>query len=143
MIESRKKELYRTYGLLPALIQRIQVAAIQSMALYVAYIWWKNQKTDQNRLQKLIHKQTCLMTGIYFDTTIAAVISESGLISAHIMLDFLQRIYTYQLFNLSDSILNKDILPITLQIGDKNAQTKDQPVLYSIWASNKQVTTYS
>lgn len=58
--------------------------------------------------------------------------SKSGSISVHIMHDFQQHMYAYQLFSLPDSISTKDILPVTLQIGNENAQPKDQSELDSI-----------
>ncbi len=59
-----------------------------------------------------------------------------------LMLDFRQRMYAYRLLSLPESIPTKDILPITLRIGDGNAQPEDQPELDSIWASNQHITTY-
>ena len=79
---------------------------------------------------------------MYPSTPIAALVSESGLIPAHIMLDFRQRIYAYRLLSLPESIPTKDILPITLRRGDGNAQPEDQPELGSILASNQHITTY-
>ncbi len=40
--------------------------------------------------------------------------------------------YTYRLFNLPECISTKDILHITLRIGDENAQPEDPPKLDSI-----------
>ncbi len=140
--ESRIKGLSKTYGLPPALVRRIQVAAVQSIALFGAEIPWKNQKTYQNEIQKLINRQARSITGMYPSTPIAALMCESGLIPAHIMLDFRQRIYAYRLLSLPESIPTKDILPITLRRGDGNAQPEDQPELDSIWASDQHITTY-
>lgn len=47
--------------------------------------------------------------------------SESGLIPAHIILDFRQRKYAHRLFSLPESIPTKAILPATLQVGDGNS----------------------
>lgn len=79
---------------------------------------------------------------MYSSTPIAALMSKSGLIPTHIMLDFRQRMYAYRLLSLPDSVPTKEILPITLQIGDGNAQPEDQPELDYIWASNQRITTY-
>ena len=87
-------------------------------------------------MQKLINRQARSITGMYPSTPIATLISESGLIPAHIMLDFWQRMYSYRFLSLPESIPTKDILPITLRIGDGNAQPEDQSELDSIWASN-------
>lgn len=79
---------------------------------------------------------------MYPSTPIDALISESKLIPAHsILLDFWQRMYALRLLSLPDSITTKKILPVTLKIGDGNAQQEDQPELDFIWASNQQVTT--
>lgn len=58
------------------------------------------------------------------------------------MLDFWQFIYIYRLFSLRDSISSPDIFPIILQNEDRNAQRKNLLELYSIGASNLQVTFY-
>ncbi len=79
---------------------------------------------------------------MYPSTPIAALMSKSGLISAHIMLDFWQRIYAYNFFSLPESILTKNILFMILRIEDGNVQQEDQPKIDSIWASNQDITTY-
>ena len=48
--EGRIKGLSKTYGLSPALVRRIQIAAVQSVALYGAEIWCKTQKNHQNEI---------------------------------------------------------------------------------------------
>lgn len=47
----------------------------------------KIRKTHKNEVQKLINRQARLITGMYPRTPIAALISESDLILAHILLD--------------------------------------------------------
>ena len=54
--EARIRGLSKTYGLLPALVREIQIAAVQSVVLYGAELWWKNQKNHQNEIQKLINR---------------------------------------------------------------------------------------
>ena len=39
--EARIKGLSKTYGLCPGLVRRIQIAAVQSVALYGVELWWK------------------------------------------------------------------------------------------------------
>ena len=140
--ESRIKRLSKTFGLSSALIRRIQIAAVQSVALYAAELWWKNPKNHQIEIQKLINQQARSITGMYLSTPIDVLISESGLIPAHVLLDFEQRKYAHRIFSLPDSIPTKDILPIILRIGDGNAQPNDQPEKDAIWASNERITTY-
>ena len=79
---------------------------------------------------------------MYPSTPIDALISESGLTSAHVMLNFRQRKYAHRILSLPDSIPTKEILPITLRIGDGNAQPNEQPEKDAIWASNERVTNY-
>ena len=141
--EARIRGLSKTYGLSPALVRRIQIAAVQSVVLYGAELWWKNQKTHQNEIQKLINRQARSITGMYPSTPVPALMSESGLIPAHILLDFRQRRYAYRLLSLPESIPTKAILPITLRTGDGNAQPEDHPEHDSAWAYNGPIVNYS
>ena len=68
--------------------------------------------------------------------------SESDLITAHILLDFRQRKYAYRLVSLPDSIPTKVILPVILRTGDKHAQLEDQPKDDGIWATIQKVQSY-
>ena len=140
--ETRIKGLSKTYGLPPALVRRIQIAAVQSVALYGAELWWKSQKNHQNELQKLINRQARAITGMYPSTPIAALMSEAGLTPAHILLDFRQRKYAYRILSLPDSILTKEILPASLRVGDGDAQPEDQPEADLIWSSSQRITVY-
>lgn len=85
----------------------------------------------------MINRQARSITGMYPSTPILALMCESGLIPAHIILDFRQRKYAYRLLSLPDSISTKGILPITLRIGDDHAQPKDQPEGDGIWATHQ------
>ena len=79
---------------------------------------------------------------MYPSTPIDALISESGLIPAHALLDFRQRKDAHRILSLPDSIPTKEILPITLCIGDGNAKPNEQPEKDAIWASNEPITAY-
>ncbi len=124
------------------MVRRIQIALVQSIVLYRAELWWKNQKTHQNEIQKLINRQAWSITGIYPSIPVTALMSESRLILALIFVDFWQRKYAYRLLSLPESIPTKAILPINLQIGDGNAQPKDQPEDDGIWATHQKVKNY-
>lgn len=140
--ESRIKGLSRTYGLSPSLVRRIQIAAVQSIALYGAELWWKNQKNHQNEIQKLINRQAGAVTGMYSSTPIDDLISESGLTPAHVLLGFRQRKYVHRILSLPDLMPTKEILPITLRTGDGYAQPNEQSEKDAIWAGNERITTY-
>ncbi len=90
----------------------------------------------------MINQQAYSITRMYPSTLIDALISESGLTPAQIMLDFRQQKYAHRIFSLPDSILIKEILPVTLQIRDGNAQLNEQPENNTIWANNKRITNY-
>lgn len=79
---------------------------------------------------------------MYPSIPIDALISESSLTPAYVLLDFRQQKYAHRILNLPDSIPTKKILPITLQIGDKNAQPNKKPEKDAIWAGNEWITTY-
>lgn len=140
--EARIKGLSKTYGLCPELVRRIQIAAVQSVALYEAELWWKGQKNYQKDLQKLINRQARSITRMYQSSPIFLLMSNSRLLPAHILLDSRQRAYAHRLLSLPDSISTKDILPITLRTGDGNAQPEDLPKYDSIWTTNEQISTY-
>lgn len=80
---------------------------------------------------------------MYPSTSVTALMSESGLIPAHILLDFWQRKYAYRLLSLPESISTKAILPVTLRTGNGNVQPKDYPEHNSAWASNGPAINYS
>ena len=48
--EAQIKGLSKIYDLCPGLVQRIQVATVQSVALYRAKLWWKNHKNYEKDL---------------------------------------------------------------------------------------------
>lgn len=80
--EARIKGLSKTYGLCPGLVRRIQIAAVQSVALYGAELWWKGQKNYQKDLQKLINRQARSITRMYQSSPISPLMSDSGLLPA-------------------------------------------------------------
>lgn len=140
--EARIKGLSKIYGLCQGLVRRVQIAAVQSAALYRAELWWKSQKHYQKDLQKLINRQARSITGMYRSSPISPLMNESGLFPAHILLDSQQRAYAYRILSLPDSIPTKDILPITLRIGDGNVQPEDLPEYDLIWSTAQHIKTY-
>lgn len=48
-MEAKIRGLSKTYGLPLALVQHIQIAAVQLVVLYGAELWWKNQKPIKMR----------------------------------------------------------------------------------------------
>ena len=112
--EAQIKGLSKTYGLCPGLVERIQVTAVQSVALYGVELWWESQKNYEKALQKLINQQARSITGMYWSSPIFSLINDLGLLPAHILLNSWQQVYAYCILCLPDSVPTKDILPITL-----------------------------
>ena len=124
------------------LVRKIQIAAVQTITLFEAEIWWRGQKTYQEKIQKPLNRQGRAITGIYQSTPIGPLMGKLGLIPAHILLDYRQRIYAYRLLTLPDGNPAKDILPITLRSGDGSAQPGEQPENDGIWAHNQRAKNY-
>ena len=48
--ENKLKAISSSFELASGLVRRVQIAAIQSLALYGAELWWKEQKDAVNKL---------------------------------------------------------------------------------------------
>ena len=97
--EIQIKGLTRMYGLVPGLVRRIQLAVVQSTALYGAELWWKGQKNHENTIQQLLNRQARSITGMYPSTPIHPLLCEAGLTPASIVLNYRQRLYACRLLS--------------------------------------------
>ena len=140
--EIQIKGLTRSYGLAPGLVRRIQIAAVQSIALYGAELWWKGQKNLEDKMQLLVNRQARAITGMYPSTPIQPLLSEAGLVPARILLSHRQRMYAYRLLSLPEDHPAKEILPVSFRKGDGDTQPGDQPEDTLLWASNERTSTY-
>jgi hypothetical protein len=137
LAETRLKSLSSTQGLAPGLIRRIQIAAVQSVALYGAELWWRGQKTWAQDIQKLVNKQARAITGALKTTPIAPLIREANLTPADPLLDDKQRKYALRALKLpSDHPINS-ILPPTLRYGDGEAQPGEYSTDNLQWAGQE------
>ena len=132
----------KTQGLSPALVRKIQIAAVQAIAFFGAEIWWYGQKSHQREIQKLLNRQGREITGMYRSTLNAPLMSEVGLIPTEIMLDYRQRRYAHHLLTLPDGHPTKDILPVSLRLGDGSVQPGELPENDEIWYLNQKVRTF-
>lgn len=131
--EIQIKGLTRMQGLAPGLIRRIDLAAVQSTALYGVELWWKGQKNHEQTFQKLVNRQARSITGMYRSTPIHPLLSEAGLVPAKILLDSRQKKYAYRLLTLPDQHPAKNILLISMGEGDGNSQPGEQPDNTLMW----------
>lgn len=125
--EARISGLTRTYGFPPELVRKIQIAAVQAIVLFGAEIWWRGQKIHQEEFQKFFNKQGRAITGMYQSNPVGSFMSKSGLIPARILLDYPQRKYAYRLLTRPDENPAREMLPITLRLGDGDAQPGELP----------------
>src|SRR5271154_29236 len=120
--EYRLKSISNTYGLSPGLVRRVQIAAVQSVALYGAELWWRGQKTWANNLQRLINRQARSITGALSTTPIGPLVNEAALIPAVPLLEDRQRKYALRALQLPSTHPINELLPATLRYGDGDAQ---------------------
>lgn len=59
---------------------------------------------------------------MYWSLRISPLMKNLGLFPAYILLNFWHQAYAHYILCLPDLVLIKDILPITLQIEDENAE---------------------
>ncbi|POS82121.1 hypothetical protein EPUL_006259, partial [Erysiphe pulchra] len=109
-------------GLEPGLVRKIQVAAVLSVALYGAELWWRNQKSWADEHQKLVNRQGRTITGMFRSAPIGVVIKEAGLRPATSLLNNRQRRYAHHILSLPQDNPTRNILPLTFRVGDAHAQ---------------------
>jgi hypothetical protein len=120
--ENRLRSISSTYGLPPGLVRRVQITAVQSVALYGAEIWWRSQKTWAQDIQQLINRQVKAITRALKTTPIGPLVKEAALIPAESLLDDRQKRYALRALQLPSSNPINGLLPPILRYGDGDAQ---------------------
>ena len=98
--ENKLRAISSTFGLASGLVRRVQIAAIQSVALYGAELWWRGQKDAINKLQKLINRQSRAITGAFSTSPIDLLIKEAEMTPAEPLLNHRQRKFTLRALKL-------------------------------------------
>ncbi|ODM18781.1 hypothetical protein SI65_05398 [Aspergillus cristatus] len=124
--ENQVQHLCQSHGLAPGLARQVQVAAVQSVALYRAELWWQGQKDQLAGIQLMINQQTRAITGMLKTTPVGPLVREAGLAPAEALLESQQLRYTTWLLSLPENHLAKKILPVSFQEGDQHAQPGEQ-----------------
>jgi ribonuclease HI len=132
--ESRVRSLCRMQGLAPGLVHRIQVAAVQSVALYGAELWWRGQKDQLTGMQRMINRQARAITGMLKTTPIGLLNREAGLTPAEVLLEGRQLRYTARLLGLPEDSPARSILPVSFREGDQHAQPGEHTPGNRLWA---------
>ena len=64
-VQGRVKGITGRLGLRPENAKKVQIAAVQSVALYGSELWWDGQIGREHELQKLINKRRPHRNGIW------------------------------------------------------------------------------
>jgi hypothetical protein len=97
--EARVRSLTGKLGLTPANARRIQIAAVQAVALYGTELWWDGQQERKEDIQKLVNRQARAITGALPSTALGPLVKESGLRSAESLLNNRTRRFGLRLLN--------------------------------------------
>jgi len=85
--QSSVQSLIMKKGLSPEGCQRIQIAAVQAVALYGAELWRKGQKNSAQEVQKILNEQGRRVTGCFQTTRQEALMNDAGLRPANAILN--------------------------------------------------------
>jgi len=77
--QNRVRSLMTKKGLSLEGCKRIQVAAVQAVALYGSELWWHGQKNRAQQVQTLLNEQGRRVTGCFRTTPQGALMNDMGL----------------------------------------------------------------
>jgi ribonuclease HI len=101
--QSRVRSLMTKKGLSPEGCQRIQIAAVQAVALYGAELWWKGQKNKAHEVQVILNEQARRTTGCFRTTPQGALMNDAGLRPANALLNNRVRRYKMRQMMMPDA----------------------------------------
>jgi len=78
-VQNRVRSLMTKKGLSSEGCKRIQVAAVQAVALYGFELWWHEQKNMAQEVQVLLNEQGRRVTGCFRTTPQGALMNDAGL----------------------------------------------------------------
>jgi hypothetical protein len=116
--QNRVQSLMTTKGLSPEGCQRIQIAAVQAVALYGAELWWKGQKNKAQEVQKILNEQGRRVSRCFGTTPQGALMNDAGLRPAKAILNNRVRRYKMRQMMMPDA-----------SGGGKMIETQDSVVL--------------
>ena len=108
---------------------------MQSIALYGAETWWRDQAKWEQEIQTIVNRQGRTITGMFRTAPVGVVIKEAGLRPAISLLNNRQRRYAQRLLSLPNENAIRNILPETLRDGDAYAEPGDQELSNWDWLS--------
>lgn len=116
------RSLVKRKGLAIGLAKRVQIAAVTSIALYGAEIWWRGQKTRERELQTLFNSQARAALGLFKSTPLRFLQEESGIPKAEELLNYRQNLFTLRALQKPAFHPSNDLLPSTFRFGEMDAQ---------------------
>jgi len=106
--EARLRTLTKTYGAVPDSVRPVQVACVQAVALYGSELWWDPSEVGgRDDLQLLLNRQARSILGALLTTPHGALMGESGLTPAPVILDARQQRFAARLANACSSKLKE------------------------------------
>ncbi|KAI7704569.1 hypothetical protein KC353_g13409 [Hortaea werneckii] len=115
----RMSSLSRSNGGLPIrLMRRIVVAAVTSVALYGAEIWWRGQRDRAEKLQLLLNKQARAITGLLKSTPLPLLQQDARLPCARDLLDYRQTRYATRALKANGNHPTHQLLPANFRFGE-------------------------
>jgi len=106
--EARLRTLTPTYGVVPGSVKAIQVAWVQVVALYGSELWWDPKEVGRrDDLQLLLYQQARSILGALCTTPQGALMRESGLTPAPVILNSRQQRFAVILTDACSSKLNE------------------------------------
>jgi hypothetical protein len=105
-------------GLSVNLMRRVVVAAVTSVAMYGAEIWWRGQKDRVRRVQLLLNSQARAITGLLRSTPRAFLQTASCLPDAQDLLDHRQTKFAMRALNANGDHPTHQLLPANFRFGE-------------------------
>lgn len=119
---NQTRTLSKRKGLALGLVRKLQLAAVNTIALYGVEIWWKNQKNRRDQLQLLLNKQARAIIGMFKTTPLKLLQREAGLLNAEDLLNYRQQCYALRALSRPTGHPTNTILPPTFRYGELDAQ---------------------
>lgn len=108
----------RNGGLSISLMRRVVIAAVNSVALFGADVWWRRQKDLERRLQLLLNSQARVITGLLKSTPIAFLLENACLPYAGDLLDQRQTRFAARALAAARDHPTHQLLPANFRFGE-------------------------
>lgn len=108
----------RNGGLSISLMRRVVIAAVSSVALFGAEVWWRGQKDLERRLQLLLNSQARAITGLLKSTPITFLLESACLPYAGDLLDQRQTRFAARALSAARDHPTHQLLPANFRLGE-------------------------